>query len=119
MLLSTDRHASRPTAGANFLLGNAFGFGLLDPQGHAAEESARPALAGDEAFENAVRDDLPTLVYMYWTGYVTHKPFGSEKSWAADRHARGHAAAELPHGPAAAPLRTQHPDASAPSTSRA
>jgi hypothetical protein len=20
---------------------------------------------------------------MYWTGYVTHKPFGSERSWAA------------------------------------
>jgi len=20
---------------------------------------------------------------MHWTGYVTHKPFGSERSWAA------------------------------------
>jgi hypothetical protein len=70
------------TAGANFLVGNAFSFGLLDPQGRPALDVRRRS-AGMQAFDNAVRDNLPTLVYMYWTGYVTHKPFGSEKSWAA------------------------------------
>jgi hypothetical protein len=34
-------------------------------------------------FESAVEKDLPVFVYMYWTGYVVHKPFGAEKSWAA------------------------------------
>jgi hypothetical protein len=69
------------TAGSNFFLGNAFSFGLLD-QGKPALELRRRS-PGMQAFDNAVRDNLPTVVYMYWTGYVTHKPFGSEKSWAA------------------------------------
>jgi hypothetical protein len=70
-------------AGANFLLGNAFGFGLLDPLGQPAKDLRGRRSSGMQAFDNAVRDNLPTVVYMYWTGYVTHKPFGSEKSWAA------------------------------------
>jgi hypothetical protein len=70
-------------AGANFFLGNAFGFGLLDPQGKPALEVRGRRSTGLQAFDNAVRDNLPTVVYMYWTGYVTHKPFGSEKSWPA------------------------------------
>jgi hypothetical protein len=74
---------SKPkTAGANFFLGNAFGFGLLDQNGQPSRDLRRRSM-GMNAFENAVRDDAPTIVYMYWTGYVTHKPFGSEKSWAA------------------------------------
>jgi hypothetical protein len=38
---------------------------------------------GLTVFDRAIAEDLPTVVYMYWTGYVTHKPFGSDKSWAA------------------------------------
>lgn len=71
------------TAGANCFLGNAFGFGLLDPLGQPSKNLRQRSL-GMNAFENAVRDNLPSLVYTYWTGYVTHKPFGSEKSWGAN-----------------------------------
>ncbi len=82
MLLSQT--TANPRAGkGNFLLGSAFGFGLLDPQGRPLRDLRGRRSSGMEAFENAVKADLPTLVYMYWTGYVTHKPFGSEKSWAS------------------------------------
>ena len=70
-------------ARANFFLGNAFGFGMLDPQGKPALDVRGRRSTGLQAFNNAVRDNLSTVVYMYWTGYVTHKPFGSEKSWPA------------------------------------
>jgi hypothetical protein len=72
--------------GANFILGNAFGFGRLTPDGKGPlTTSLRNGRSGGlESFERAVAMDLPTVVYMYWTGYVTHKPFGSEKSWPAD-----------------------------------
>ena len=69
-------------SGANFVVGNAFKFGLLDSNGQARTEP-RGRSPGMEAFENAIRRDLPSLVYMYWTGYVTHKPWGQNKSWAA------------------------------------
>jgi hypothetical protein len=82
MLLSATV-GSPKEAGANFFLGNAFGFGLLDPQGRPALDVRGRRSTGLQAFDNAVRDNLPTVVYMYWTGYVTHKPFGSEKSWPA------------------------------------
>jgi hypothetical protein len=82
MLLSQT--TANPRAGkGDFLLGNAFGFGLLDPQGQPLRELRGRRSGGMEVFENAIKADLPTVVYMYWTGYVTHKPFGSEKSWAA------------------------------------
>jgi hypothetical protein len=70
-------------AGANFVLGNAFAFGLLTPDGKPLTEGLRGRRsAGFNAFEQALGMDLPTICYMYWTGYVTHKPWGSEKSWA-------------------------------------
>ena len=69
-------------AGANFVVGKAFTFGLLGPGG-SLPENPRGRSPGMEAFENAVERDLPTLVYAYWTGYVTHKPWGVNKSWAA------------------------------------
>lgn len=70
-------------AGANFVLGNSFSFGLLTPDGKALTEGLRGRRsAGLNAFEQAMAMDLPTICYMYWTGYVTHKPWGSEKSWA-------------------------------------
>lgn len=72
-------------SGANFLLGNAFSFGKLSPDGTGPLTTNLRAnrSPGLEVFERAIAANLPTLVYMYWTGYVTHKPFGSEKSWAA------------------------------------
>src|SRR5262249_49909386 len=55
------------TAGVNFFLGNAFGFGLLDPKGQPLIDIRGRRSMGMNAFENAIRDNLPTLVYMYWT----------------------------------------------------
>ena len=80
MLLS-QTVADPRAAGGNFIVGNAFGFGLLDGKGLPLRELRGRRSGGLEQFERAIKTDLPTLVYMYWTGYVTHKPFGSEKSW--------------------------------------
>ncbi|HEX3314509.1 MAG TPA: hypothetical protein VHR72_06420, partial [Gemmataceae bacterium] len=69
--------------GANFFLGNAFSFGLLTPDGKGPLLDLRNRRsAGLNMFESAIEKDLPTIVYMYWTGFVLHKPFGTEKSWA-------------------------------------
>ena len=70
-------------AGANFIVGNAFGFGLLDKNGQPELELRGKRSPGLNAFEKAVAANLPTLVYMYWTGFVTHKPWGREMSWGA------------------------------------
>lgn len=83
MLLS-QTVADPKKAGGNFFLGNAFGFGLLDGKGLPLRDIRGRRSGGLEVFEKTIREDLPTVVYMYWTGYVTHKPFGSEKSWPAD-----------------------------------
>ncbi|HVX15057.1 MAG TPA: hypothetical protein VHC22_27950 [Pirellulales bacterium] len=73
-------------SGANFVLGNAFAFGLLTPDGKPLVDGLRQRRStGLNAFEQAIGMDLPTICYMYWTGYVTHKPWGSEKSWADAR----------------------------------
>ncbi|MFM9961945.1 MAG: hypothetical protein ACKV2Q_12055 [Planctomycetaceae bacterium] len=70
--------------GANFFLGNAFSYGRLNSQQSGPSPSPRGIKTqGMRVFEDAVAANLPTVVYMYWTGYVTHKPFGSMKSWAA------------------------------------
>ena len=70
--------------GANFLLGNAFSYGRLNPQQNGPSLTPRGTKTiGMRVFEDAIAANLPTIVYMYWTGYVTHKPFGSMKSWAA------------------------------------
>ena len=72
-----------PDGGANFILGNAFSFGILDPQGQPDRNVRGKRSPGMAFFESSVEKDLPVFVYMYWTGYLTHKPFGAEKSWAA------------------------------------
>ncbi len=70
--------------GANFFLGNAFSYGRLNPQQTGPSLSPRGIKTqGMRVIEDAIAANLPTVVYMYWTGYVTHKPFGSMKSWAA------------------------------------
>ena len=72
-----------PEAAGNALVGNAFSFGLLDTDGQPSPDLRRRS-AGMDAFDHAIALDLPMLVYMYWTGYVTHKPFGTEKSYVSD-----------------------------------
>lgn len=70
-------------AGENFIVSHAFSFGQLTPDGMPSPNPRGRLSPGLNALENAIKLDLPSIVYMYWTGYVTHKPWGSEKSWAA------------------------------------
>ncbi len=65
----------------NFILANAFNFGIHGPDGQPlATPRARTALG---SYENLVKGDLPAIIYMYWTGYVLHKPWGIHKEWAS------------------------------------
>lgn len=70
-------------SGGNFYVANAFNFGLVDGDGKPLSTDLQgrrsPGMLG---FENAIRQNYPSLLYMYWTGFVTHKPWGTEKSWA-------------------------------------
>ena len=64
---------------------------------------------GFQTFEKAIAANLPVNVYMYWTGYVTHKPWGTEKSWADDDMQRAmrllnKSIASVPSTPAATPV---------------
>ncbi len=70
------------TGGGNFQVSHAFNFGLYDGPDKPALVTRSQRSPGMQAFENAVAQNTPALVYMYWTGFVTHKPFGTEKSWA-------------------------------------
>lgn len=85
MLVSQTANFNELKAGgANFFLGNAFSYGRLNPQQNGPNTNPRGVKTiGMRVFEDAIAANLPTVVYMYWTGYVTHKPFGSMKSWAA------------------------------------
>ncbi len=88
MLITQTIEAERVRAtGGNFLLTNAFNFGLVGPDGLPAKEP-RGRSAGLETFDRAVALDLPSAVYMYWTGYVTHKPWGTRKGWAEETMGR-------------------------------
>lgn len=70
--------------GANFFVGNAFSYGRFNPQQTGPNMNPRGVKTiGMRVFEDAIAANMPTVVYMYWTGYVTHKPFGSMKSWGA------------------------------------
>lgn len=70
--------------GANFFVGNAFSYGRLNSQQTGPSTNPRGVKTiGMRVFEDAIAANMPTVVYMYWTGYVTHKPFGSMKSWGA------------------------------------
>ena len=84
MLVSQTARLEELEAGeGNFILGNAFGFGAL---GHDGLPRREPRVRTNllNTYDRAVAMNLPTLVYMYWTGYVTHKPWGTRKSWSAD-----------------------------------
>ncbi len=85
MLVSQTANLNELKAGgANFFLGNAFSYGRLNQQQTGPSLSPRGVkTTGMKVFEDAIAANMPSVVYMYWTGYVTHKPFGSMKSWAA------------------------------------
>jgi hypothetical protein len=82
-MLVTQSSGRPGEGGANFILGNAFSFGLLDARGMPLVKLRGQRSGGFNSFEQAVLLDLPYIVYMYWTGYVLHKPFGEEKNWAS------------------------------------
>ena len=88
MLITQTIEPDRVRAtGGNFLLTNAFSFGLVGPDGMPAKDP-RGRSGGLETFERAVALDLPSVIYMYWTGYVTHKPWGNRKGWAEETMGR-------------------------------
>lgn len=84
MLLS-QTSTRAPEGGANFIVSNAASFGLIDGKGLPLVEVRGKQSPGMSSLEQAVLADLPLLIYHYWTGYVLHKPFGDEKSWAAPK----------------------------------
>ncbi len=67
--------------GGNFSVGNAFSFSLLDKDGRPVKDVRGKKSPSMAKMEKMVESDYPAICYMYWTGFVTHKPFGSEKSW--------------------------------------
>ena len=81
-MLVSQTSTTAPAGGANFHLTNAFDFGRLDAAGMPMADSRGQMSIGLKRFDDLVASDLPSICYMYWTGYVTHKPFGGEKSWA-------------------------------------
>lgn len=68
-------------AGGNFSVSNAFVFGLLD-QGQPSLNLRRLS-PGLDIQQRLIAMEMPSLIYMYYTGYVLHKPWGTEKSWEA------------------------------------
>jgi len=70
------------SAGVNFYLSNAFSFGLLD-RDRLPDIDARKRSGVLNHYEKYIADDMPAIIYMYWTGYVLHKPWGSEKEWCS------------------------------------
>jgi len=50
--------------GANFIVGNFFGSGLVGAHGQPDPAARGKRSSGLNAFENAIAKDLPTVVYM-------------------------------------------------------
>ena len=76
---------NQPEGGANFVLGNTFSWGLLDQDGQPQVDMRGKKSGTSTACEQWLAADRPVINYMYLTGYVLHKPFGTQKSWANDR----------------------------------
>lgn len=74
--------AQLAATGGNFAVSNAFSYGILN-QGLPSDQP-RQRGPGMQIEDRHIGMDVPSLVYMYWTGYVLHKPWGDLKSWAAD-----------------------------------
>jgi hypothetical protein len=83
-MLVSQTSVRPPQGGANFILGNSFSWGRLTRDGQPDTDPRGKKSPGFQMFENSIAANLPVIVYMYWTGYVTHKPWGTEKSWADD-----------------------------------
>ncbi|MFP4056705.1 MAG: hypothetical protein ACLF0G_07540 [Candidatus Brocadiia bacterium] len=66
--------------------GNVFGSAWLDSRGEdewamLSPEPLRPHRAF-RVFEDAVRDGISAMCYLYWSGYITHKPWNVNNSWS-------------------------------------
>ena len=81
LVSQTDNLEKLRAEQANFNVGNAASFGaVLGPDGMPGKDvRARTFMLN--TFDATTAADLPTLIYMYWTGYITHKPWGSRKTW--------------------------------------
>jgi hypothetical protein len=69
-------------AGGNFIHASGFDFGLRE-NGHPIIDLRGVRSQGMDAFELAIKENMPTQVYLYWPGY--HAPFGINKSWVNPR----------------------------------
>lgn len=65
----------------NFLIGSAFSFGLLDGNSKPLVDVRGKSTVIGQHFDRAVAADIPTMIYMYWTGVIAHQPWGAEKTW--------------------------------------
>ena len=73
--------AGNNKAFSNFILGNLFGPGLVE-KGQPMEMVRGKKSGPMNNFELATASNTPFFNFMYWSGYITHKPFGKYKSWA-------------------------------------
>jgi hypothetical protein len=83
-MLLGNQHCNADNAGhwnCNFLVGNAFSFGLLDDNCNPVIDMRGRSSGIGQHFDRAVAADIPTMIYMYWTGVIAHQPWGAEKSW--------------------------------------
>ncbi len=83
-LLLSQMGPQPPEGGANFFYGNAFEFGIYNNRGLPEIDIRTKKSRISGSLEKNIAQDFPEIHYMYWTGYVTHKPFGDEKSWGAE-----------------------------------
>ncbi len=66
---------------SNFIVGNAFGFGQVGGDGQPALVSSSRPIAYAANFDKLIAHEIPMMIYMYWTGYITHQPWGAGKNW--------------------------------------
>jgi hypothetical protein len=73
-------------AGGNMAVGNLFNAGLVLPDGTPRRSFHGPGdvnqSAALEGMSKLLAENTASLIYMYWTGFVLHKPWGIHKSWA-------------------------------------
>jgi len=66
---------------SNFIVGNAFGFGQVNQDGTPGLVSSARPFASAGTYDKLVEYNIPMMIYMYWTGYITHQPWGAGKNW--------------------------------------
>lgn len=85
-LLLSESGVGPDTARANtadFVLGNFFDGTLLDSNNQPVLDPQGMTSQGAAPLEASIANNVPDILYMYWTGFVLHKPWGVNKSWAA------------------------------------